>query len=374
MNCNRNSVSCLGMLAILLTLGWTVPPSVLAQDDQTRQQESSADKPNQDDTEEGTESVLDILNRAVVHARAGEFDDAIAVVEEALEQDDQNINSLFLMVRLLGARADEVAEDDSAAAHPYVLRAAKIVRQISKLAGINPRTRSQLAAYIYEEARSLAATGKPELAIQSLTECFEWGFDDVDLAASDESFAGIANTDAFKKMIKRQRELIAKRMADEAAAEMAAFQSYDFDFQLIDVNGNEVSLEDYRGKILIANFWGTWCGPCRAEIPSFIKLKEVFADEDLDVVGLTYEHGEDDEQITQRIQEFMEDFEVNYNCLIGDEETMEMVAEFRGFPTTLFVDRNGDVRLQLVGLHPYAKLEAVVKQLLDGSEPSHQHN
>ena len=142
----------------------------------------------------------------------------------------------------------------------------------------------------------------------------------------------------------------------------ADHQSFDFDFDLPGLDGKNVALADFRGKLLIVDIWGTWCPPCRMEIPHFVELRKNYADK-MDIVGINYERGAADEAVT-KIQQFIDDEGVTYTCVIGDAETKDQVPEFEGFPTTLFLDAEGVVRLKVVGYHPYEKLEAIVLELL----------
>jgi thiol-disulfide isomerase/thioredoxin len=129
-----------------------------------------------------------------------------------------------------------------------------------------------------------------------------------------------------------------------------------------------VKLADYQGKLVIVDIWGTWCPPCRQEIPHFVQLKKDFPD-DLDIVGVNYEHG-DPEEAVPKIVDFVKETGINYTCVIGDDATREQIPEFRGFPTTLFVDRTGKVRLKVVGYHPYDKLRTYIDALLAEGEES----
>ncbi len=128
--------------------------------------------------------------------------------------------------------------------------------------------------------------------------------------------------------------------------------------------GNTVSKTDFQGKVLIADIWGTWCPPCREEISLFIELKEKFAGQ-MDIVGINYERVDEEKEAISKIKDFIEEYQMNYNCVIGDEETKQQIPNFRGYPTTLFIDQKGQVRLTLVGLHSMAKLESVVRSLID---------
>ncbi len=145
--------------------------------------------------------------------------------------------------------------------------------------------------------------------------------------------------------------------------EIASGESFPFEFSLTTYDDAQtVSLEDQKGKVVIVDFWGTWCGPCKMEIPHFIKLQDKYPDE-LAIVGINYEDGTA-EQVKQQIAKFVQDMGINYPCVIGDDETRARVPDFEGYPTTLFIDRTGKVRLKVVGLNPYEKLEAIVDVLL----------
>ena len=85
----------------------------------------------------------------------------------------------------------------------------------------------------------------------------------------------------------------------------------------------------------------------------------------MDIVGINYERVDEEKEAISKIKDFIEEYQMNYNCVIGDEETKQQVPNFRGYPTTLFIDQKGQVRLTLVGLHSMAKLESVVRSLID---------
>lgn len=105
-----------------------------------------------------------------------------------------------------------------------------------------------------------------------------------------------------------------------------------------------------------------------AEIPSFVKLQTKYADQGFQIIGLNYERAETEEEGIKLIRDFKEANKMNYPCLIGDTPTRTQVPGFRGYPTTLFIDRSGKVRMQFVGAHPYSRLESIVVALL--AEPA----
>jgi thiol-disulfide isomerase/thioredoxin len=187
----------------------------------------------------------------------------------------------------------------------------------------------------------------------ALRAAMEAGF--VQDISQDDFFASIRDSEEFKAGFK---ELMMAR----AQKEIAEAESFAFDFTLPGLDGNPVKLADFKGKLVIADIWGTWCPPCRAEIPHFIKLQETYPN-DLAIVGLNYE-GEEGEEVVEKIRTFATEQGINYPLVIGDQATQDQVPEFGGFPTTLFIDREGKVRLKIVGLHPYDMLDAYVSVLL----------
>jgi thiol-disulfide isomerase/thioredoxin len=151
----------------------------------------------------------------------------------------------------------------------------------------------------------------------------------------------------------------------KAREEMAKFKSFPFNFELPDIHGENVSLKDYAGKVLIVDFWGTWCPPCREEIPDFIELYKQYHNAGLDIVGINYEQEDEPAEAVKRVADFVKKHEIPYECVMGDDGTRKQVPGFDGYPTTLFVDRAGKVRMMLDSRHERPELEAFVTVLLE---------
>ena len=102
-------------------------------------------------------------------------------------------------------------------------------------------------------------------------------------------------------------------------------------FTLQTLAGEEVASETYAGKVLLVNFWATWCGPCRSEIPDFIELQKHLKDENFQIVGIVVSSGE-----TPEVQNFVRENGINYDILSGDEAVKRSLAErfggVRGIP------------------------------------------
>lgn len=154
------------------------------------------------------------------------------------------------------------------------------------------------------------------------------------------------------------------------ADQYANLESYPFDFALNSVSGEKVAKSNFAGKVLVVDIWATWCGPCRAEVPHFVELQDQYREAGLALVGINYEGSETVEEDIAEIKKFTDEIPVNYPLLLGDEATQMQVPDFMGYPTTLFIDRTGKVRLTLLGAREKSELEKVIKLLLDEPAPS----
>ena len=139
---------------------------------------------------------------------------------------------------------------------------------------------------------------------------------------------------------------------------------FEFDFDLEDVSGNRLSKADLAGKVLIVDLWGTWCPPCRDEIPHFVTLNRKYQDQGLAVIGLNSEQTRDKVKAVRLVREFCKSEGVDYPCAVVTEKILDQVPDLQGFPTTLFFDRTGRVRLRAVGYHDISFLQAAVEALL----------
>lgn len=108
--------------------------------------------------------------------------------------------------------------------------------------------------------------------------------------------------------------------------------------------GDSASLADYRGQVVVLNLWGTWCPPCRREIPDLVELQRRLQGKEATVVGLAVDSGTPEEVVG-----FARDFEVNYPIWMGDSRTVVRAYEAMGFPTTFIVDRDGIIRRRYLG-------------------------
>jgi cytochrome c biogenesis protein CcmG/thiol:disulfide interchange protein DsbE len=133
------------------------------------------------------------------------------------------------------------------------------------------------------------------------------------------------------------------------------------DFSLLDLSGQMKTLSDYRGKVVILDFWATWCPPCRMTIPELVRLQERYRDKGLVVLGISLD---DPEQFSdQHLLAFKEKFEINYTILRFTPRVLQeyFAIERPAIPTMFVIDRKGKIRDRLVGYQPGA-----LEKSLDG--------
>ena len=126
------------------------------------------------------------------------------------------------------------------------------------------------------------------------------------------------------------------------------------DFTLRDANGAAVKLSDYRGKVVLLNFWATWCGPCTLEIPWFIEFEQQYKTQGFAVIGVSM-----DEDGWNAIKPYMAAHKMNYRVLLGDDSVSQLYGGVESLPTTFLIDRQGRVafppHIGLAGKNEYLK-------------------
>lgn len=143
-------------------------------------------------------------------------------------------------------------------------------------------------------------------------------------------------------------------------------------FTLEDVSGKKVSLSDYKGKALLINFWATWCGPCKIETPWLVELRDKYAGQGFEVLGISTE-GEDlkpsDKAGFARqksaIEKFVKEEHVPYPMLINGDSLSQEYGGLDAMPTSFYVDRNGKVVAAQMGLTSESDMESNIKKALN---------
>lgn len=132
-------------------------------------------------------------------------------------------------------------------------------------------------------------------------------------------------------------------------------------FSLKDADGRTVNLADYRGKVVLLNFWATWCGPCKIEIPWFIEFEQKYRDKGFAVLGVSM-----DEDGWSVVKPYVAAAKVNYRVLLGNDEVAQQYGGVDSLPTSFVIDRNGQIVAQHVGLVTKSDFEDDIVKTLGG--------
>jgi cytochrome c biogenesis protein CcmG/thiol:disulfide interchange protein DsbE len=134
------------------------------------------------------------------------------------------------------------------------------------------------------------------------------------------------------------------------------------DFELPSVDGKQIKLSDFKGKVVFLNFWATWCPPCRREIPAFIDLIKKYGNDGFIVLGVAV----DPREFTQidKVKPFVKQMGMNYPVVYDTKGISQMYGGIRSIPTTFVINRQGKVVGQIVGSRPKATFESIIKDLL----------
>jgi cytochrome c biogenesis protein CcmG/thiol:disulfide interchange protein DsbE len=121
-----------------------------------------------------------------------------------------------------------------------------------------------------------------------------------------------------------------------------------------------VKLSDYKGKVVLLNFWATWCGPCKIEIPWFMDFQKTYKDRDFAVLGVSL-----DEDGWDSVKPYIEEHKMNYRVVIGNDQVSQLFGSIDSLPTTLVIDREGRIASMHIGLVAKNTYQKEIEQLLE---------
>ncbi len=131
------------------------------------------------------------------------------------------------------------------------------------------------------------------------------------------------------------------------------------DLSWTDLSGNLVHTSDYKGKVLLVNFWAAWCTPCTEEVPQFISLQQKYGPQGLQILGISIDDSD------RELRSFYRKQGMNYPVVAGDQKTGDAFGGILGLPTTLIYDKSGRLRGKQEGATNFQKLEQQVAPLLN---------
>ena len=128
------------------------------------------------------------------------------------------------------------------------------------------------------------------------------------------------------------------------------------DFTLTDLSGKSISLSDLKGKVIFVNFWATWCGPCRHEIPDFIEFYKENKDNGAVILGVSVDTS------ANKVRDFVDEYKINYPIAMATDSIVRDYKPGRFIPTTIIIDTEGMIQEKKVGVMDKATLEHFLKE------------
>jgi peroxiredoxin len=147
--------------------------------------------------------------------------------------------------------------------------------------------------------------------------------------------------------------------ADAAALRASKDRKQAPDFALKDSNGAAVKLSDYKGKVVLLNFWATWCGPCKVEIPWFMEFQQQYKDKGFAVLGVAM-----DDEGWEAVKPYLSERKVNYRVLLGNDSVTQLYGGVDSLPTTFVIDKDGRIASAHVGLVSKNEYQDEIQSLL----------
>jgi peroxiredoxin len=130
------------------------------------------------------------------------------------------------------------------------------------------------------------------------------------------------------------------------------------DFSLHDLTGQRLDLSSYRGKVVLLDFWATWCDPCRDEIPHFVDLQNKYGSQGLQIIGVSMDDG------PEPVRDFYQRFKMNYPVVMGNAKTGELYGGILGLPIAFLIGRDGRISAKHIGATDISVFEKEIKNAL----------
>lgn len=308
---------------------------------------------------QAADPMTDQIRKALEAYSEKDFGKAIGAAEAAAKLDPKARQPLF-MLSVFGSQAADGAKSGPAKL-AYLRKSTAAYAKLRGLGGpMAPQEENFAVQAQLDEARMMALEGKAKPALDAVIKLVETGVDP-DALADLPDLKPVRDLPDYQPRVDRA-------LAAGVKAALAQAESFPFDFDLKDTEGKPVKLADFKGSVTVVDIWGTWCPPCRKEIPHFVDLAAKYEAKGLKIVGINCNEEGSPEEVKKRINAFKDENKMKYPCLLNDDTTEKKVPGFQGYPTTLFLDRAGKVRLVLVGYTPMSRLDLIISALL--AEPA----
>jgi len=297
----------------------------------------------------GANEVERQLRLAQRAARDGDLTKAGAMLDRILAVEPNNREALLQRAALaLGAFYRETVLSDRLAA---IAKAGELARALLRANEMpNNKEIDLVGRTLYAEIEARVLEGRTDLALTALKNANDLGFNAVHRVDLDKNMAALRSSPQYTATKKAIEETMVSQAQQRVKSAFDQTPKFAFDFTLPRPDGKKVSLADFKRKVVVVDFWGTWCDPCRKSIPALISLYNRHHQNGFEIIGLNYEKdASSDAEARELVRQAVTQIGIPYPCLMGDDQTRERVPGFGAFPTSLLLDRSGKVRMLVVG-------------------------
>lgn len=252
-------------------------------------------------------------------------------------------------------------EKQTRAAANLFLKAGEAMQKVEKSGQeLSDEESENRGTIYYDQACAFSLLGEPEKALSPLRSSVELGFGDLGMFDQDSDLDAVRKLPEYPEFYKKTLNFVREQLAEE----MLEFRSYPFDLNLTDLDGKPLVLSEMKGKVVVIDFWATWCRPCLMSMPHLEEIYQTEKSKGLEVIGLDYEGSRGDGDTMEKVKRILSELKISYPCAIGDKATEDQVPNKDSIPTMVFIGRTGKVRFQLSGAHSRDYLMAIIEPLL----------
>src|SRR5581483_1085101 len=215
-----------------------------------------------------------LLEQAALQTKARNYEAATTTLEQLLKLEPKHRIGLLLLGQVTMNQATVLARGgETQAARDWYLKSAQYMKELrSDYPDLSEEEASLLQRALYNEARAEALAGHPDKAIAALADAIKSGYDDLEQLGKEADLKSLRSLSEFQKLLQDKSAKMSHEAREHAQQLLAENKPFPFDFSLTTLDGKPISKKDFAGKVLIVDFWGTWCPPCRMEIPHFEDL------------------------------------------------------------------------------------------------------